>query len=106
MLGWGLYLNILWSVIPLFWVTTLFLEIPQKPPEIPEKDQNVDAHNSRLSHEISELEDVICKFAYLHCFMSIEGGGGITLPKITKCDDIKRKENRHMDPDFLEILDP
>ena len=38
--------------------------------------------------------------------MSIEGGDGITLPKITKCDDIKRKKNRHMDPDFLEILDP
>jgi hypothetical protein len=38
--------------------------------------------------------------------MSIEGGDGITLPKITKCDDIKRKENRHMDSDFLEILDP
>jgi hypothetical protein len=38
--------------------------------------------------------------------MSIEGGDGITLPKITKCDDIKRKENCHMAPDFLEILDP
>ena len=38
--------------------------------------------------------------------MSIEGGGGITLPKITKCDDIRRKENSQNDPDFLEILDP
>ena len=38
--------------------------------------------------------------------MSIEGGDGITLPKITKCDDIKCKENHHMDPDFLKILDP
>jgi hypothetical protein len=37
--------------------------------------------------------------------MSIEEGDGITLPIITKCDDIKRKENRHMDPDFLKILD-
>ena len=37
--------------------------------------------------------------------MSIEGGDGITLPKRTKCDDIKCKENRHMDPDFLELLD-
>ncbi len=37
--------------------------------------------------------------------MSIEGGDGITLHKITKCDDIKRKENHQMDPDFLEILD-
>jgi hypothetical protein len=38
--------------------------------------------------------------------MSIEEGDGITLPKITKCDDIKRKKNRHIDPDFLKILDP
>jgi hypothetical protein len=38
--------------------------------------------------------------------MSIEGGDGITLPKITKCDDIKRKENCHMAPDFLAILGP
>jgi hypothetical protein len=38
--------------------------------------------------------------------MSIEGGDGITLPIITKCDDIKCKENRHMDPDFLGLLDP
>jgi hypothetical protein len=38
--------------------------------------------------------------------MSIEGGDGITLPKITKCDDIKRKENHQMDPVFFKILDP
>jgi hypothetical protein len=38
--------------------------------------------------------------------MSIEGDDGITLPKITKCDDIKHKKNCHMDPDFLDILDP
>jgi hypothetical protein len=33
--------------------------------------------------------------------MSIGGGGcdGITLHKITKYANIKRKKNRHMDPD-------
>jgi hypothetical protein len=38
--------------------------------------------------------------------MSIEGDDGITLHKISKCADIKRKKNRHLDPDSLEILDP
>jgi hypothetical protein len=28
--------------------------------------------------------------------MSIVGGDGITLPKITKCADIKHKKTRHM----------
>jgi hypothetical protein len=28
--------------------------------------------------------------------MSIGGDDGITLPKMTKCADIKRKKNRHM----------
>jgi hypothetical protein len=37
--------------------------------------------------------------------MSIGGDDGITLHKISKCDDIKRKKNRHVDPDSLEILD-
>ncbi len=38
--------------------------------------------------------------------MSIGGDDGITLHKISKCADIKRKKNRHIDPDSLEILDP
>jgi hypothetical protein len=29
--------------------------------------------------------------------MSIGGDDGITLPKITKCADIKRKKNRHIE---------
>ena len=36
--------------------------------------------------------------------MSIEGGDGITLHKITQCADIKRQKN--MDPDSLKMLDP
>ena len=38
--------------------------------------------------------------------MSIGGGDGITLHKMTECDDIKRKKNCHMDPDSLKMLDP
>jgi hypothetical protein len=37
--------------------------------------------------------------------MSIWVGDGITLHKITKYADIKRKKNRRMDPDSLEMLD-
>ena len=37
--------------------------------------------------------------------MSIGGDDGITLHKISKCDDIKRKKNCHIDPDSLEILE-
>jgi len=33
--------------------------------------------------------------------MSIEGGDGITLHKITQCADIKRQKN--MDPDSLKM---
>jgi hypothetical protein len=37
--------------------------------------------------------------------MSIGGGEGITLHKITKCADIIRKKNCHMDPDSPKMLD-
>ncbi len=37
--------------------------------------------------------------------MSIGGGDGITLHKMTECDYIKRKKNCHMDPDSLKMLD-
>jgi len=36
--------------------------------------------------------------------MSLAGGDGITLHKITKYADIKRKKNRHTDPDLLKKL--
>ncbi len=35
--------------------------------------------------------------------MSIGGGDGITLHKITQCADIKRKKNLHIDPDSLKM---
>jgi hypothetical protein len=36
--------------------------------------------------------------------MSVAGVDGITLHKITKYADIKRKKKRHMDPDLLKML--
>jgi hypothetical protein len=43
----------------------------------------------------------VSKFKYLYCFMSIGGGDGITLHKITQCADIKCKKN--MDQDSLKM---
>jgi len=40
-------------------------------------------------------------FEYLNCFMSTGGGDGITLPKITKCADIRRqKKPSHSAPSW------
>jgi hypothetical protein len=48
----------------------------------------------------------LSKFKYLYCFMSLAGGDGITLHKITKYADIKRKKPVTRILIYLKCWDP